>query len=166
MRPDSFLASISPVLLEALGNPEPDALFRIYYSFLYNSLKLPAYLFVNQEGAHLEAQKGISLIALVGPNNFSNGLKSDIVRLNYFHRHRPGWINSVEGYYVSEQSDLFEEFISMHDIQFPLSKRNIPSSSYMDKVTTPLILIIDSQSGTILDTHQPILEVSKNNPLH
>ena len=120
-----------------------------------HALGLPAHWFVNRDDPQSEAQEGISLVVLVDPNNCSNGLESDIARLNYFHRHRPGWINSVEGYYVSEQYDLFEEFRSMHDIQFPLSKRSIPLP-YMDNMTTPLVLIIDSQSGMVLDTHQPI----------
>ncbi len=121
-------------------------------------MTLPAFVFGQASDSLQMDDKptgGISIAILLDPANCSNGLATDLQKLNAFHRNQSDWIHSVQGYYVSEQHDLFDQFMSLHGIQFPVVK-NSPLVAYLNHLVTPLVLIFDARSGTILDTHQPI----------
>ena len=120
-----------------------------------NALKIPAYVFAETEQVRTAPGPGLAIAILLDPINYSNGLATDIQKLNYLHLYPPGNIRSVQGYYVSDQHDLFGQFLSIHKIRFPVVKSN-PLTGYQDSLSTPLVLVLDAQSGMILDTHQPI----------
>ncbi|MCY3629217.1 MAG: hypothetical protein OXG94_04280 [Bacteroidetes bacterium] len=120
------------------------------------ALELPIDVFGSPAKPH-NAEVSVSIVILLDTNNCSNGLVSDIAKLNEFHRTPREWINSVQGYYVSPDKKYLEEFILMHAIEFPVVHMN-PLEEFPDyyTISTPLVLVLDSKSHTILDTHQPI----------
>ncbi len=121
---------------------------------------IPASVFGSSEEFHRKEgalARGISFAILLDPANCSNSLSSDIEALGAFHRSPSSWIHSVRGYYVSDRHDLFEEFVSLYKIRFPVVKEN-PVASHIDSihVSTPLVLVLDALSDTVLDAHHPI----------
>ena len=125
-----------------------------------HALGIPEHVFGLSDGsqrADSASVRGISFAILFDPSNCSNSLASDIEVLSAFHRSPSRWIHSVRGYYVSERHDLFDQFISLHKISFPVVKAN-PLEAYFDTtyVLTPLVLVIDASSQTVLDAHRPI----------
>ncbi len=120
------------------------------------ALELPTGMFESPVKSH-NSGASISIVILLDINNCSNGLNLDVARLNQLHRNPKEWINSVYGYYVSLDKKYLEDFISMHAIEFPVFHMNL-LEEFPDyyKISTPLVLVLDSKRNTILDTHQPI----------
>ena len=124
------------------------------------ALGIPAFVFGSSDDpqrADSASVSGISFAIFLDPANCSNSLASEIGVLGAFHRFHSSWIHSVRGYYVSERHDLFDQFISLHKISFPVVKAN-PLAAHFDTthVLTPLVLVIDARSRTVLDAHRPI----------
>ncbi len=119
------------------------------------ALEIPMDVFKAVDKPH-NTNAFLSFVILLDSSNCSNGLDSDVPRLNELHRNPRTWIGSVQGYYVSQDENYLEEFLSSHTIEFPVVHmdplREFPSYA----VSTPLVLVIESMSGTILDSHQPI----------
>ncbi len=119
------------------------------------ALELPQGVFGSLVKPH-NTEVPISIVILLDANNCFNGLDSDVAKLNEFHHNPKEWINSVQGYYVSPDKKYLEEFLLSHAIEFPVIHMN-PLEEFPDyTISTPLILVLDSKSHTILDTHQPI----------
>jgi len=164
-----ILAAITLLLLIRLNQPvvlSQEARVQIFNNHVEaaataaeeRALQWPAHLF----GTRVTAQvpQDIAFAIFLDPANCSNGIASDIKQLNAFHRASEG---TVKGYYVAHEQDLFEEFMSLHGIQLPVDREN-PMFEHPDTMTTPLVVVLDISSGTVLDAHQPIPnDVQKSN---
>lgn len=101
----------------------------------------------------------VQFLLLASIDDCANCIEDEVAKLNEVSRWRSGRIAAVRGYFVDEdRAERAERFIRglSPAPSFPLSVGN--ALARVRRATTPLVLVVRSRDGRILDAHKPIPE--------
>jgi hypothetical protein len=96
---------------------------------------------------------------LASVDNCTNCIEDEVAKLNELLAGGSSRISAVQGYFVDEERSQIANTFIKHlspPPAFPMSVRN--TLSQLPGATTPLVLVIRSRDGKILDAHKPIPE--------
>lgn len=108
------------------------------------------------EGA---ASDTVQFVLLVSVEDCTNCIEDEVMKLNQIAVQGPQRITGIQGFFVDEdRPEIAKRFIAHLSPRpaFPLSVRN--ALSHLPGATTPLVLVLRSRDGKILDAHKPIPE--------
>lgn len=110
------------------------------------------------EAAQEDGDK-VQFVLLASVDNCTNCIEDEVAKLNELVAAGSSRISGIQGFFVDEEqaamAEVFIEHLSPAPV-FPMSVRN-PLAELPD-ATTPLVLVIRSRDGKILDAHKPIPE--------
>jgi hypothetical protein len=99
----------------------------------------------------------VELFLLASIDDCTNSIEDEVTKLNEIARQGPASIAGVHGFFVDEDrpamADRFLRHLSPAPA-FPMSVRDVRSQ--VPGATTPLVLVVRSRDGKILDAHKPI----------
>ncbi len=99
----------------------------------------------------------VQFVLLASVDNCTNSVEDEVAELNEIQR--SGKASDVQGFFVDEdRPEMARRFIRHLSPapEFPVSVRNVLAQ--LPEATTPVVLVIHSRNGTILDAHKPIAE--------
>jgi hypothetical protein len=101
----------------------------------------------------------VQFILLASVDNCTNCIENEVAKLNELVVAGLSNISGVQGFFVDAErlrmAETFIKHLSPTPV-FPVSVRN--ALSQLPDATTPLVLVIRSRDGKILDAHKPIPE--------
>lgn len=101
----------------------------------------------------------VQFLLLASVDDCTNSIEDEVSKLNQVAAQSSGRIGGVQGFFVNEdRAETARRFIKNLSPApvFPVSVRNALSS--LPAATTPLVLVIRTRDGRILDAHKPIPE--------
>jgi len=106
-----------------------------------------------------EEDDAVQFVLLASVDNCTNCIEDEVTKLNEFMAGGGRRVSGIQGFFVDEQrsqmAKTFIEHLSPAPV-FPMSVRN--ALLQLPGATTPLVLVIRSRDGKILDAHKPIPE--------
>lgn len=105
------------------------------------------------------SKDSVQFILIVGANDCTSSIEDEIAKLNQLAAHGSERLAGVRGFFVDEsQAAVAHRFIQSLSPPplFPIIVENVVP--YVPKATTPLVLVIRSGDGRILDAYKPIVE--------
>ena len=106
-----------------------------------------------------EEGDAVQFVLLASVDNCTNCIEDEVAKLNELMARSPSRVSGIQGFFVDqERSQMAEAFIQHLSPApvFPMSVRD--ALSQLPGATTPLVLVIRSRDGKILDAHKPIPE--------
>lgn len=105
------------------------------------------------------ADDSVQIFLLTSVEDCTNCVEDEVTKLNQVVLAHPERVSSVQGFFIDEsQKDKAQRFI--HTLNpapvFPMSVRNLLPQ--VPGATTPLVLVVRSKDGKILDAHKPVPE--------
>ena len=101
----------------------------------------------------------VQFVLLASVDNCTNCIEDEVAKLNELVAASSSRVSGIQGFFVDEErsqmAETFIEHLSPAPV-FPMSVRN--ALSQLPDATTPLVLVIRSRDGKILDAHKPIPE--------
>ena len=106
-----------------------------------------------------EEDDAVQFVLLASVDNCTNCIEDEVTKLNELMAGGSRRVSGIQGFFVDEErsrmAKTFIEHLSPAPV-FPMSVRN--ALSQLPGATTPLVLVIRSRDGKILDAHKPIPE--------
>lgn len=106
-----------------------------------------------------EEDDAVQFVLLASVDNCTNCIEDEVAKLNELAAAGSSRVSGVQGFFVDEERSRMAETFIEHlspAPAFPMSVRN--ALSQLPDATTPLVLVIRSRDGKILDAHKPIPE--------
>lgn len=101
----------------------------------------------------------VQFVLMASVNDCTNSIEDEVSRLNELTLRESGKITGVQGFFVdqgeTQKAATFIGHLSPAPI-FPMSIKNVLAE--FPEATTPLVLVVRSRDGKILDAHKPIPE--------
>ena len=101
----------------------------------------------------------VQFVLLASVKDCTNSIEDEVAKLNELSVRNSSRIAGIQGFFVDEnQRQKAETFISHLSPApvFPMSIKN--ALAQLPEATTPLVLVLRSRDGRILDAHKPIPE--------
>jgi hypothetical protein len=99
----------------------------------------------------------VEIFLLASVDDCTNSIEDEVLKMNEIAREGSARIAFIGGFFVDEdRPEMAHRFIAhlSPEPAFPMSVRNVRSQ--VPGATTPLVLIVRSRDGKILDAHKPI----------
>jgi hypothetical protein len=107
--------------------------------------------------ATARAGEEVELYLLASVDDCTNSVEDEVTKLNESARLSPARVAGIRGYFVDEDrraiADRFIGHLSPPPA-FPMTVQDVRSQ--LPGATTPLVLVVRSRDGRILDVHKPI----------
>ncbi len=101
----------------------------------------------------------VQFVLLASVNDCTNSIEDEVVKLNELSLRKSSKIDGIQGFFVDEdqrqKANTFINHLSPAPV-FPMSVKN--AIAQLPEATTPLVLVLRSRDGKILDAHKPIPE--------
>lgn len=104
-------------------------------------------------------EDSVQFLLIVGVSDCTSSIEDEIAKLNQLAAHRSERLAGVRGFFVAEsQAAVARRFIQnlSPPPRFPITVENVVQ--HVPEATTPLVLVIRSGDGRILDAYKPIVE--------
>lgn len=104
-----------------------------------------------------QSEESVEFFLLASVNDCTNSVEDEIEALNRIAIKHPSKVRYIQGFFVDENKpDMANRFIQNLNPapKFPISIRNVLSR--LPGATTPLVLVVRTGDGRILDAHKPI----------
>lgn len=103
--------------------------------------------------------EAVQFALVVSVADCTNCIEDEVTRLNELKLKAPGRVTGIQGFFVDEETPEAAATLIQHlspAPAFPLSVKN--ALAQLPEASTPLVLVIRSRDGKILDAHKPIPE--------
>lgn len=105
------------------------------------------------------AGDAVQFVLLASVDNCTNCIEDEVEKLNELLARGSGRISGIQGFFVDEKRPQMAETFIKHLSPAPVFPMSVKDAlSQLPGATAPLVLVIRTRDGRILDAHKPIPE--------